>query len=124
VFGGVGRTFLFAVHDRSAETLIGIIKQLILPFLCTMLDSEKKKLFARSRCAHLYTMFSGWNIRTEVKATCWAEIDEAMYEDLEHSFFLHQKRERLVHFSLCKTKIVKFTEVSVLKNVVCSGFFL
>jgi len=35
VFGGVergtGRTFLVAVHDRSAETLIGLIKQWILP---------------------------------------------------------------------------------------------
>jgi hypothetical protein len=35
VFGGVergtGRTFLVAVHDRSAETLIDIIKQWILP---------------------------------------------------------------------------------------------
>jgi len=35
VFGGVergtGRTFLAAVHDRSAETLIGLIKQWILP---------------------------------------------------------------------------------------------
>jgi hypothetical protein len=34
VFGGVergtGRTFLVAVHDRSAETLIGLIKQWIL----------------------------------------------------------------------------------------------
>jgi hypothetical protein len=48
---------------------------------------------------------------------------------LEHSFFLHQKRERLVNFSvysfsLCKTKIVELIEVSVLKNVVCSGFFV
>jgi transposase-like protein len=35
VFGGVervtGRTFLVAVHDRSAGTLIGLIKQWILP---------------------------------------------------------------------------------------------
>jgi hypothetical protein len=35
VFGGIergtGRTFLFAAHDRSAETLIGLIKQWILP---------------------------------------------------------------------------------------------
>ena len=35
VFGGAergtGRTFLVAVHDRSAETLIGLIKQWILP---------------------------------------------------------------------------------------------
>jgi transposase-like protein len=35
VFGGIergtGRTFLVAVHDRSAETLIEIIKQWILP---------------------------------------------------------------------------------------------
>lgn len=35
VFGGIekgpGRTFLVAVHDRSAETLIGPIKQWILP---------------------------------------------------------------------------------------------
>jgi len=35
VFGGIemgtGRTFLVAVHDRSAETLIGITKQWILP---------------------------------------------------------------------------------------------
>jgi len=35
VFGGVergtGRTFLVAVHDRSAKTLIGLIKQWILP---------------------------------------------------------------------------------------------
>jgi hypothetical protein len=35
VFGGIergtGRTFLVAVHDRSAETRIGIIKQWILP---------------------------------------------------------------------------------------------
>jgi len=35
VFGGVERgtsqTFLVAVHDRSAETLIGLIKQWILP---------------------------------------------------------------------------------------------
>ena len=35
VFGGVergtGRTFLVAVHERSAETLIGLIKQWILP---------------------------------------------------------------------------------------------
>jgi len=35
VFGGVergtGRTFLVAVHDRSAETLLGIIKQWVLP---------------------------------------------------------------------------------------------
>jgi len=35
VFGGVergtGRTFLVAVHDRSAETLIGLSKQWILP---------------------------------------------------------------------------------------------
>jgi IS1 family transposase len=35
VFGGVergtGRTFLVAMHDRSAEALIGLIKQWILP---------------------------------------------------------------------------------------------
>ena len=35
MFGGIergsGRTFLVAVHDRSAETLIGIIKRWILP---------------------------------------------------------------------------------------------
>jgi hypothetical protein len=42
---------------------------------------------------------------------------------LGHGFFLHQKRERLVTFSLCKTKIVELIEVSVLKNVVCGGFF-
>jgi hypothetical protein len=28
---GSGRTFLVAVHDRSTETLIGLIKQWILP---------------------------------------------------------------------------------------------
>jgi len=46
---------------------------------------------------------------------------------LEHSFLLDQKWERLVNFlyvsfSLCKTKTVELIEVSVVKNVVCSGF--
>jgi len=42
VFGGIervtGRTFLVAVHDRSAETLIVLIKQWILPGTTTISD--------------------------------------------------------------------------------------
>ena len=58
----------------------------------------------------------------EVKATCWGEIGEALYEDWS-TVSSSIKKERLVNFSLCKRKIVELIQVSVLKNVVCSGFF-
>jgi hypothetical protein len=45
VFGGVergsGQTFLVAVHDRSTETLIGLIKQWILPGTTIISDCWK-----------------------------------------------------------------------------------
>jgi hypothetical protein len=90
-----------------------------------MFDTEKFICEVEAR-PPLYNVQSNEYSNREVKATCWAEVGGAMYED-EHIFFLHQKRERLVNFfyvgfSLCNAKIVELMEVRVLKNVDCSGF--
>jgi len=51
VFGGIergtGRTFLVDIHDRSAETLIGIIKQWILPGATIICDCWAAYSFLR-----------------------------------------------------------------------------
>jgi len=131
VFGGMervtGRTFLVAVHDRSAETLIGLIKQWILPGTtiisdcCAAYSSLREEGYTHFTVSHSIEFVSETGAHTNTTESTWKQVKvlltpynckaDYVYTLAEYMFWQRCKAEDVEPF--CKfNEIVATTDWS------------